>query len=109
MNAFVANNGYSTGVHTTYTAGAGLTLAGESFSADTAVVQARVSSSCAVGAAIAAIAADGTVTCEAITGAPSVTYDFSAEGTLTHIEYDLFTLELTFTTSTGVTFSGSFY
>ena len=107
--AFVANNGYSTGAHTTYIAGTGLTLAGQSFSADTAVVQARISSSCAVGAAIAAIAADGTVTCEAIAGAPSVTYNGLPEGTLTHINFDDGALELTLTTSTGLEITGIFF
>ncbi len=50
---------------TTYTAGAGLTLAGSTFSVDTAAVQARVSATCAPGQSIRAIAADGAVTCEA--------------------------------------------
>ena len=50
---------------TTYAAGAGLTLAGSTFSVDTAAVQARVSATCAPGQSIRAIAADGAVTCEA--------------------------------------------
>ena len=112
VDAFVANNSFSTGAHTvdtTYTAGAGLVLAGERFSADTALVQARVSSSCAADASISAIAADGTVTCEAITGAPSVTINSTAVGTLSNIEYDSSIFELTFTTSTGHTITGTFY
>ena len=107
--AFVANNGFSTGAHTTYTAGAGLTLAGQSFSADPAGVQARISSSCAVGAAISAIAADGTVSCEAIAGAPLVWFDNQPAGTLTEIKFDSSLLLLSFTTSTGVQFDGTFF
>ena len=49
---------------TTYLAGSGLTLAGRTFSVNTAEIQARVSSTCAAGSAIRAIAAAGTVTCE---------------------------------------------
>jgi hypothetical protein len=46
----------------TYTAGAGLTLAGSEFSVNTAAIQSRVTGTCAAGA-ISAIAANGTVTC----------------------------------------------
>ncbi|MDJ0655385.1 MAG: hypothetical protein QNJ40_14580 [Xanthomonadales bacterium] len=49
---------------TTYTAGDGLALSGVTFSADTSVVQARVSSFCDRGSYIRAIAADGAVTCQ---------------------------------------------
>jgi hypothetical protein len=49
---------------TTYSAAAGLTLTGTAFSVDTSAIQARVSSSCAAGSSIRAIAADGTVICE---------------------------------------------
>ncbi len=49
---------------TTYTASTGLTLTGTAFSADAAYLQRRVGSTCAAGASIRAIAADGTVTCE---------------------------------------------
>jgi len=55
-----------TDTNTTYTAGTGLVLTGTEFSADTNQLQKRVSSSCAVGSSIRAIAADGTVTCETI-------------------------------------------
>lgn len=50
---------------TTYTAGGGLTLSGNAFSVDSSVVQGRVAGTCAPGSSIRAIAADGTVTCEA--------------------------------------------
>ncbi len=51
--------------NTTYTAGTGLSLADTQFSVNTSAVQLRVGSACAVGSSIRAIAADGTVTCEA--------------------------------------------
>src|SRR5690606_33764073 len=46
------------------TAGSGLFLTGTEFSVDSGFLQRRVSSSCAVGNSIRAIASDGTVTCE---------------------------------------------
>jgi len=54
--------------NTTYTAGTGLTLAGSQFSVNTTVIQARVSSTCTAGNAIRVINANGTVTCESVTG-----------------------------------------
>jgi hypothetical protein len=49
---------------TTYTAGTGLTLSGTTFSADTSVVQSRVTGVCTAGNSIREINADGTVICE---------------------------------------------
>lgn len=68
---------------TTYSAGSGLSLAASSFSADTAVMQARVSGSCAVGKAISAIAIDGTVTCVDADTSPIVGTWASSTGTST--------------------------
>lgn len=56
-----ADNGGPGGV--TYVAGTGLTLAGSEFSVNTAVIQSRVTGTCAAGSSISAIAANGTVTC----------------------------------------------
>lgn len=58
--------GFGDGVDndTTYTAGVGLTLSGTQFRVDTAVIQARVNGSCAVGSSIRRIYDDGTVVCE---------------------------------------------
>jgi hypothetical protein len=49
---------------TTYLAGSGLFLSGNTFSVDTGVVQARVTGSCAGGSSIRVILDDGTVVCE---------------------------------------------
>lgn len=62
------------GTVTSLSAGTGITLTPNpitttgTISANTAVIQSRVSGSCAIGQAITAIAADGTVTCKAATG-----------------------------------------
>lgn len=50
--------------HYTYVAGAGLTLVDNTFAVDATFVQRRVDDSCAVGASIREILADGTVVCE---------------------------------------------
>ncbi|MCI0634500.1 MAG: hypothetical protein L0206_11385, partial [Actinobacteria bacterium] len=58
--------GFADGIDddTTYTAGAGLSLAGTAFSADTAYLQRRVATGCAAGSSVREIAGDGAVTCE---------------------------------------------
>ena len=57
----------------TYSAGYGLALNGTTFSAVTSTIQARVSGTCAAGSSIRTINADGTVTCEPISGGGSGT------------------------------------
>jgi hypothetical protein len=52
---------------TTYVAGSGLALNGTTFSVDSAVLQSRVTGTCAVNSSIRAIASNGAVTCEADT------------------------------------------
>jgi hypothetical protein len=53
-----------TDTDTTYSAGTGLSLSGSTFSADTAVLQSRVTGTCAAGSSIRTIDASGAVTCE---------------------------------------------
>ncbi len=62
--------GFADGVDddTTYTAGTGLTLSGTTLSANIAYLQRRVRDGCAAGSAIQVIHADGSVSCEAVSG-----------------------------------------
>jgi hypothetical protein len=53
---------------TTYTEGAGLVLIDGQFAVDTGLIQARVTGECTGGNAIRIIHADGTVTCEPVSG-----------------------------------------
>ena len=68
--------GFADGVDndTTYSAGAGLNLAGTVFSADTSYLQRRVTGTCDGGNAIRVINADGTVTCEPMAGDITAVY-----------------------------------
>jgi hypothetical protein len=54
----------ATDANTTYSAGNGINLTSTTLSANTEVVQARVSGTCGAGKSIRVIKADGTVTCE---------------------------------------------
>lgn len=51
---------------TRYTASGGVTLTGTNFTADTSVLQARVTGACTAGQAVTAIGAGGTVSCAAL-------------------------------------------
>jgi len=73
-----------------YAAGAGLTLAGDTFAVDTATTQSRVTATCAAGQSIRAIAVDGTVTCEVDdVGPPGTTYTAGSGLTLTGTQFDV--------------------
>lgn len=63
----------------TYTAGTGINIAGTTLSVNTTTIQSRVSNTCMAGSSIRAIAADGTVTCEADDNS---TYGTTANGGL---------------------------
>ncbi len=51
---------------TTYTSGVGLILSGNQFAVDTSAIQRRVTGTCGVDQAIAAVNGDGTVTCRSV-------------------------------------------
>ncbi len=80
--------------NTTYSAGAGLTLSGTSFSVDSTAVQLRVAGACPAGQSIRAIATDGTVTCEVDDVGASTVYSAGAGLTLTGTTFSLDTTGL---------------
>lgn len=75
-----------------YTAGAGLTLTGTSFAADTTYLQRRVTGTCTTGSMVTAVAADGTVTCgqDGRFGGGGSTAETPASGDCTIAEVRLF-------------------
>jgi hypothetical protein len=72
---------------TTYSAGAGLSLAGTTFSADTAYLQRRVSGTCASGNAIRVVNANGSVVCQSVSGGVSDHGALSGLGDDDHTQY----------------------
>src|SRR3990170_8415112 len=63
--------GFADGIDndTLYTAGSGLMLNGNQFSVNTSLIQVRINQACSTGSAIGVINADGTVSCESVSGA----------------------------------------
>ena len=87
--------------NTTYSAGSGLQLSGTTFSANTAVVHARVSGDCSVGQYNRAIAANGTVTCDSEFPAVLVASRRNTSGGATIFEEDNHSLVVTFAAGGG--------
>jgi hypothetical protein len=68
LTGIPAGFGDGTDDNTTYSAGTGLALTGTSFNVMTSTIQQRVAGICASGQAIQTVHADGSVTCETVTG-----------------------------------------